>query len=84
MSNIPVLSTTVNAFDVEYVASEPEPGYGAVSDPCNYDYLLIDGARYCGTTGPAGVVVLNGSITWRSDFIETRSGWELCWEDDPP
>eukprot|EP00966_Prymnesium_polylepis_P248148 5737927-Prymnesium_polylepis.1 len=45
----------VSFFDVE---EEPS---------CNYDYLIVSGNRYCGTSGAGGVVPNDGQITWHSD-----------------
>eukprot|EP00966_Prymnesium_polylepis_P011590 266799-Prymnesium_polylepis.1 len=54
-----------------------------VSD-CIYDYLDIDGALFCGVSGPQGVTVASGTIEWVSASIQTDSGWELCWLHSPP
>ena len=45
---------------------------------CPYDYLIVNDVRYCGTSGPAGIVPSDGTITWVSDFIVTRPGWKVC------
>ncbi|EOD11513.1 hypothetical protein EMIHUDRAFT_257383, partial [Emiliania huxleyi CCMP1516] len=43
---------------------------------CIWDYLVVDGVRYCGTSGPAGVVPSDGTMTWVSDGSVTESGWK--------
>ena len=32
------------------------------ADFCAFDYLLIDGVRYCGVVGPQGVAVAAGDL----------------------
>ena len=45
----------------------------------NYDKLTVGGTEYSGTTGPQGVVVSAGEdITWSSDHLSTRAGFEIC------
>eukprot|EP00965_Chrysotila_dentata_P070514 2330626-Pleurochrysis_carterae.AAC.2 len=44
---------------------------------CDYDYLLVNGRRYCGDVGPAGVVA-QGQLIWRSDYIFVSIGWQIC------
>ncbi|CAK0869735.1 unnamed protein product [Prorocentrum cordatum] len=48
-----------------------------------FDYLLVNGKRYYGTSGPTGVTPLS-SVTWSSDHEGTRSGWRLCAESLAP
>ncbi|EOD06830.1 hypothetical protein EMIHUDRAFT_258732, partial [Emiliania huxleyi CCMP1516] len=43
-------------------------GNGDPTDDCPYDYLVVNGVKYCGTSGPTGVVALDGNITWVSDY----------------
>ena len=64
------------AFDVE-----PEPS-------CAYDYLEVTGAdgvptKYCGTSGPDGVVA-SGAIKWKSDDGLNGGGWRICFGNAPP
>ena len=73
----------VNAFDVETQYCRA----------CSCDYLEVTNAngengpggvtKYCGTTGPDGVVA-SGTIKWRSDSWVTRSGWNICFGFRPP
>ena len=57
----------VVAFDVEPDAS------------CGYDFLSVNGLKYCGTSGPVGVVPQEGkNITWSSDAGTVGGGWEIC------
>eukprot|EP00966_Prymnesium_polylepis_P074463 1728520-Prymnesium_polylepis.1 len=38
--------------------------------------------KYCGTSGPVGVIPLDGTLTWTSDGSNTvasrQSGWHIC------
>ena len=44
-----------------------------------FDKLTVGGIQYDGTTGPEGISVSAGEeITWYSDEIETREGFEIC------
>ena len=46
---------------------------------CIYDYLLISGTKYCGTTAPTNLVVTAGDeIKWHSDESEQRTGFNVC------
>ena len=72
MSGVPASPITVGGFDV-----------GADSS-CRYDFLTIDGTKYCGSSGPVGVIVQSGTITWSSDGSVSAAGWELCWSALPP
>jgi len=42
-----------------------------------FDYLIVNGNTYSGTSGPDGVTP-TGSMLWSSDFSVQRSGWRLC------
>ena len=57
--NVPALPIVVNAFDVE-------PSYSS-TEACDYDYLFVAGATYCGTSGPAGVVTTEHFLHWQTD-----------------
>jgi hypothetical protein len=58
---------SVVAFDLEYHYM------------CHYDSLTVNSIKYCGTSGPDGVQVAAGAtITFKSDFYQTRSGFEVC------
>ena len=51
---------------------------GAYKGRC-YDFLTVNGARYCGTEGPEGIVPDGSSIIeWLSDKGDTEAGWKLC------
>ena len=65
---LPPVGLDVIAFDVE--------DYSAWADDCRYDHLTVNGVKYCGTSGPAGVVPSDGTMTWVSDYIVTKSGWK--------
>jgi hypothetical protein len=58
-------------FDVEYHYS------------CSWDSLLVNGQKYCGTAGPNGVTPTAGAdgsaeLIWRSDYIVTGGGFQIC------
>eukprot|EP00966_Prymnesium_polylepis_P335552 7390906-Prymnesium_polylepis.1 len=69
--NAPPLPIIVSSFDVQF------------SPSCAYDYLIIDGNKYCGTTGPDWVVSTSGVIEWFTDSQGTAAGWEVCWPYTP-
>jgi len=46
-----------------------------------YDTLTVNAQVYTGSSGPAGVVP-SGTITWRSDYTVTATGWKLCMGTD--
>ncbi|EOD12746.1 hypothetical protein EMIHUDRAFT_124541, partial [Emiliania huxleyi CCMP1516] len=52
---LPPVGLDVIAFDVE-AATWPYD--------CRYDHLVVNGVKYCGTSGPAGVVPSDGTMTW--------------------
>ena len=44
-----------------------------------YDYIIIGGRRYQGTSGPSNLSVTAGTrFTWRSDGSVTNPGWTVC------
>jgi hypothetical protein len=61
------VTLSVTSFDVE-------------AEYCYFDYLRVNGGRYCGNTGgPSGVQVAAGAnITWTSDDAYFFSGFEIC------
>ena len=65
ITRVPLVELEVVAFDVE------------ASGFCVYDYLTVNGKKYCGSSGPEGVVVVeNGIIEWVSDSGVVKSGWK--------
>ena len=61
----------------------PHPPYGSISvisfeveaawkGNCWADYLTVNGARYCGTDSPAGVVPNGSPIEWHADGAVPR------------
>jgi len=66
------------AFDVEgdYDPYNDYDGNGDPTDDCRFDYLVVNGVRYCGTSGPTGIVPSDGTMTWVSDYSVTKSGWK--------
>merc|ERR1719215_1601202 len=49
-----------------------------------YDRLTVNGRAYSGGTPPADGTVLNGDVTWLSDFSVTTAGWKICFQSDTP
>ena len=74
ITNPPAVPISVTSFSVE----------GHSSGSCAYDHLTVNGARYCGTDSPDGVVPDGTPIEWRTDGSVTRAGWELCFPQAPP
>ena len=73
ISGVPPVGLQVVAFDVEE------------SSGCRYDYITVNGTKYCGTSGPQVAVAEDGVIEWRSDISEVRSGWKVRpWLSHPP
>ncbi|EOD14030.1 hypothetical protein EMIHUDRAFT_211953 [Emiliania huxleyi CCMP1516] len=70
---LPQAGLDVIAFDVEFGGLTYE-GY------CPYDYLIVNGVSYCGTSGPAGVVPSDGNITWGEAFDGLRNATHLDWQ----
>ena len=66
ITDLPAVPAQIAAFDVE------------ASADCSYDHVTIAGVKYCGSTGPSGVIPANGRMTWLSDASYTRSGWKIC------
>ena len=61
------VTLSVTAFDLEAQSS------------CAFDYLAVNGVKYCGTSGPDDVLVAaDQTITFTSDELITRSGFEIC------
>ena len=60
--NPPTVPISVTSFEVEWF-------YGG----CYFDYLTVNGIRYC-RTSPEGVVPDGTPIEWVTDFSETRAG----------
>ena len=56
-------ANTVEAFEVEEETS------------CQYDYLEVNGVKYCGTSGPPNGEPA-GAVQWVSDFSVTAKGWK--------
>eukprot|EP00966_Prymnesium_polylepis_P193614 4487906-Prymnesium_polylepis.1 len=75
--NLPASPASVVQFDVE----PPDSGYE--SPPC-YDYIEMDGRRYCGTSGPQGVVPMAGGMVWVSGSEYRYPGWKICFHPSPP
>ena len=78
--SLPPVGLDVIAFDVEgdEAPSYDSDGHGDPTNDCPYDHLTVNGVKYCGTSGPAGVVPSDGTMTWVSDDGVTVSGWKAC------
>jgi len=51
-------------------------------ETCLYDFLEVDGQRYCGTKGPQGRTPAAGSeLVWHTDDSRTRPGFMICMAD---
>jgi len=84
--NMPQVGLEVLAFDVEG-DNYPYYDYDGDGDPtndCPNDYLVVNGVKYCGSSGPAGAAPSDGTMTWVSDWADTRPGWKVCWAAQPP
>jgi len=45
----------------------------------SFDYVLFDGIKYSGLTGPDGLPVTSDSVLfWSSDYSTTHKGWRIC------
>ena len=68
ISGVPPVELEAIAFDVEgdYYSYYDYDGNGDPTDDCRYDYLTVNGTKYCGTSGPpSGAVAEDGVIEWR-------------------
>ncbi|KAF0287243.1 Cubilin [Amphibalanus amphitrite] len=43
---------------------------------CNYDWLMVGGAKYCGTTGPSVTKVGALELSFHSDYSVTSTGYQ--------
>ena len=66
ITNPPAVPISVTSFSVEAHSS------------CAWDHLTVNGALYCGSNSPDGIVSDGTSIEWRTDGNTTGPGWELC------
>ena len=76
INNLPAVPISVTSFSVDANRSSDYR--------CVRDYLTVNGARYCGSNSPEGIVPNGTSIEWRTDSSKTRPGWELCFPQAPP
>ena len=61
----------VPSFDVEHLPS--------FYNPCLWDFLKVNGVKYCATEGPQGVTPAAGSeLVWHTDYSETKAGFKIC------
>ena len=62
--HVPPAELETVAFDVE------------ADSNCRWDYLTVNGVKYCGSSGPSGAVAEDGVIEWVSDVSTSGSGWK--------
>ena len=78
-TQVPSTLLTVLGFRISYATWDAT---------CSYDYIVVNGKKYCGTSGPDGVAS-DGTIIWtaKSDSWCANEGscegWQLCWECPP-
>jgi len=49
-----------------------------------FDYLIFNGTKYSGLTGPDdGPVTSDTELFWSSDYSTTHKGWRMCTEPAP-
>ena len=66
--NVP-FQLSVPSFDTEYYSDST----------CIYDFLTVNGIRYCGTKGPRGVTPAAGSeLVWHTDEGGNFAGFKIC------
>jgi len=78
ITGLPPVALDVIAFDVEgdEYSYYDYDGDGDPTNDCPFAHLVVNGVKYCGTSGPAGVVPSDGTMTWVSDGEVTRPGWK--------
>ena len=79
ITNPPEVPISVTSFQSEAHWVSPEG-----VDRCVFDYLTVNGVRYCGTVSPEGVVPDGTPIEWRTDDSVSKEGWELCFPPRSP
>ena len=64
ISGVPPVELEAIAFDVEgdYYSYSDYDRNGDPMDDCPFDYLTVNGKKYCGTSGPSGAVAEDGVI----------------------
>lgn len=45
---------------------------------CAWDYMQVDGKKYCGSSGFSKLVTGNTQFVWSTDSSVTRAGFKLC------
>jgi len=58
-------------------AQEVDITVSAFNTESGYDFLIMGGRSYSGTSGPSSGP-FSGTISWSSDYSVTKSGWKLC------
>jgi len=43
----------------------------------SYDWMMVNGKKYSGTSGPVGVEPVE-NIVWSSDYGQAAKGWKIC------
>ena len=63
----------VRSFDVE--ASQVR----SFDSRCAYDFLEVNGVKYCGKEGPQGVTpAARSRLVWHTDWSVSRAGFKIC------
>jgi len=76
ITNPPAVPISVTSFSVDANRSSDYL--------CVGDYLTVNGALYCGSSSPEGIVPDGTSIEWHTNSRRTSPGWELCFPQAPP
>lgn len=69
--------------DEECTVTVRETGFYTLSDPFDvedgYDFLIVDGETVTSPWDEPKSLDEGDVITWESDYMMTRTGWEICW-----
>eukprot|EP00966_Prymnesium_polylepis_P230819 5341721-Prymnesium_polylepis.1 len=82
--NLPALPAVVISFNVEEATSPSKGDGSATSVACTNDFITLNGLRFCGTSGPDGVIPTDRTMSWQSNGQTQRSGWKICFFSSPP
>ena len=82
--NSPAVPISVTSFDVfGYAIPTAKPPFVSSDYTC-YDYLKVNGKKYCKLGSPEDIVPDGTPIEWSTDNTDTDTGWELCFYPKPP
>ena len=55
------------------------PSFDVEDNQCRYDFLKVNGVKYCATEGPHGVTPAAGSeLVWHTDESVILAGFKIC------